>query len=104
MIIDNDGRGGPAGIAGDAFWGNACFFDQLAQGALGRIGFVRFEMAAGAEPYLKLLVMDGQVALLLVHEQGARRDVAREMPARGYVPARQSQGSQRLHIGGLPGI
>ena len=35
VIIDNDGHAGPARIAGDAGGGNACFFDQLAQGALG---------------------------------------------------------------------
>ena len=70
VIINSDGHAGPARIAGDACGGNPCFFDQLAQGALGRIGFARFEMAAGAEPYLKLLVMDGQVALLLVYPAG----------------------------------
>ena len=55
--------------------------NQLAQGAFGRIGFVRFEMAARAKPLLKLLVMDGEVALLSVQQQSPGRYVAGKMLA-----------------------
>ena len=77
--------------------GDAGFFNQLAQGALGRIGFVRFEMAARAKPLLKLLVTGRRGLRCIAVQQQSWPDAIAILPA-SLLATRVVSSSCLVHV------